>query len=117
VVRRQFVVVASVIAGMMSGCSGGESVQLSEAAKRGRGVYMNVCVACHNGDPSRDGSIGPSLAGATRELIEWRVVKGEYPPGYTPKRTTNAMPAFPHLAGDVDDLYAFVRESNAAAAP
>jgi mono/diheme cytochrome c family protein len=98
------------------GCKGGESAPLSEAAQRGRGVYMNVCVACHNADPGKDGAIGPNLLGATRELIEWRVVKGAYPPNYTPKRTTGAMPAFPHLAGDVDALYAFVRESTAAAA-
>jgi len=75
-----------------------------------------VCVACHNADPAKDGAIGPNLVGATRELIEWRVVKGAYPPGYTPKRATGAMPAFPHLAADVDALYAFVRESTAATA-
>lgn len=104
------------LAGAALGCSGGDSTQLSEAAQRGRGVYMNVCIACHNADPARDGMIGPNLVGATRELIEWRVVKGIYPPGYTPKRSTSAMPALPYLAADVDDLYAFVHESTASAA-
>lgn len=99
------------------GCDRGPSVTLSEGAQRGRKVYMNVCIACHNADPAEDGTLGPNLVGTTRELIEWRVVRGTYPPGYTPKRTTNAMPAFPHLAGDVDDLYAFVHESTAEAAP
>jgi mono/diheme cytochrome c family protein len=97
-------------------CKRGDGVALSQAAQRGRGVYMNVCVACHNADPAKDGAIGPNLIGTTRELIEWRVVKGAYPPGYTPKRATGAMPAFPHLAADVDALYAFVRESTAATA-
>jgi mono/diheme cytochrome c family protein len=96
-------------------CKGSETAGLSAEAQRGRGVYMNVCVACHNADPGKDGAIGPNLVGTTRELIEWRVVKGAYPPGYTPKRATGAMPAFPHLAGDVDALYAFVRESTARA--
>lgn len=115
--RRRLLLPCSLLASLALGCPSGDSVQLSEAAQRGRGVYMNVCVACHAADPSQDGALGPNLVGATRELIEWRVVKGAYPPGYTPKRTTGAMPAFPHLAGNVDDLYAFVRESTANAAP
>lgn len=94
-----------------AGCSNDETATLSEAAQRGRGVYMNVCVACHSADPAQDGSLGPNLAGTTRELLEWRVVKGAYPPGYTPKRTTGAMPAFPHLAAQIEDLHAFLRES------
>lgn len=97
-------------------CSGGESVELSATAQRGHDVYMNVCIACHNANPGRDGAIGPDLIGSTRELIEWRVVRGEYPPGYTPKQATGAMPAFPHLAGDVDALYAFIHESTEDAA-
>jgi len=109
-------VLAVAAVSVASSCRRGESAALSEEAQRGRGVYMNVCVACHNADPAKDGAIGPNLVGATRELIEWRVVKGAYPPGYTPKRATGAMPAFPHLAADVDALYAFVRESTAATA-
>lgn len=112
---RVFVVPGSIAASAsLLGCPGGESVPLSEAAQRGRSVYMNVCVACHSANPGKDGAIGPNLAGATRELLEWRVVKGQYPPGYTPKQATGVMPAFPHLAADVDALYAFIRESTAA---
>lgn len=103
--------VVALLTGAVLGCPGGRSVELSAAAQRGRGVYMNVCVACHNADPSKDGAIGPNLLGTTRDLLEWRVVKGAYPPHYTPKRTTGAMPAFPHLAADLDDLHAFIRES------
>lgn len=105
------------VAGLLvAGCSGEETTALSEAAQRGRGVYMNVCVACHSADPAADGALGPNLVGTSRELLEWRVVKGSYPPGYTPKRTTGAMPAFPHLAGQIDDLHAFLRESTEGAA-
>lgn len=110
------VLAGAAVAGLALGCSSGDTTHLSEAAQRGRGVYMNVCVACHNADPAKDGTLGPNLVGATRELVEWRVVKGTYPPGYTPKRTTSAMPALPHLAPDVDDLYAFIHESTTPAA-
>jgi mono/diheme cytochrome c family protein len=96
---------------LAAGCSGGEGPELSQAAQRGKATYMNVCVACHSADPGEDGTLGPNLAGATRELIEWRVVRGAYPPGYTPKRSTGAMPAFPHLADKIDDLHAFVSEA------
>jgi mono/diheme cytochrome c family protein len=97
-------------------CGGGSEPQLSAAAQRGRATYLNVCVACHNANPALDGSLGPNLVGATRELLEWRVVRGSYPPGYQPKREGNAMPSFPHLAGQIDDLAAFVAESTGGGA-
>jgi mono/diheme cytochrome c family protein len=93
------------------GCSErGDGPSLSEAAQRGRAVYTGVCIACHNPDPSLDGALGPAVAGASRELLEARVVRAEYPPGYTPKRASQAMPAMPHLAGKIDDLAAFLAE-------
>jgi len=36
-----------------------------------------------------------------------------YPPGYTPKRTTHAMRAFPQLAGHLDEITAFLAEAAA----
>lgn len=93
-------------------CSGGGEGTVS-AAERGRRAYMNVCVACHHADPARDGSLGPAIAGSSRELVEGMVLRRQYPPGYTPKRTTNAMSAYPHLADRIDDLVAFL----ASAAP
>jgi mono/diheme cytochrome c family protein len=96
------------VAALGLGCSSG--APLSEAAQRGRSTYMSVCIACHNQDPALDGAIGPAIAGASRELIEARVVHAGYPPGYQPKRSSTAMPAFPQLAGQVDDLHAFLSE-------
>ena len=89
--------------------------QLSEAAKRGKAVYDGVCIACHNPNPALDGSLGPANAGASHELIEARVLRAEYPPGYTPKRSSKAMPAMPHLADKIDDLYAYLSECCTAA--
>lgn len=90
------------------GCSSGG--QLSQAAQRGRSTYLSVCIACHNQDPALDGAIGPAIAGASQELLEARVVHATYPPGYAPKRSSSAMPTFPQLAGQIDDLHAFLSE-------
>jgi hypothetical protein len=72
---------------------------------------MSICTACHNADPSLDGSVGPANAGASRALVEAKVLRGEYPPGYTPKRPSKVMPPLPHLAGSIDDLTAFLAAS------
>ena len=92
------------------GCSG-DDASLSPLAQEGRRIYANVCIACHNGDPTRDGSLGPAIAGSPRELLEARVVRGEYPPGYTPKRPTASMPRFESLADQVDALAAYLVEA------
>jgi len=94
---------------LLVGCGGG-APQLSEAAQRGKATYLSVCIACHNQDPALDGAIGPAVAGAPRELLEARVLRAGYPVGYTPKRDSHAMPAFPQLAGQIDDLAAFLGE-------
>ena len=38
--------------------------------ERGKHYYKNVCTACHNGDPSKDGTLGPAVAGSDAELID-----------------------------------------------
>ena len=93
----------------LAGC-GGESSQPDSPVARGEKVYKNVCLACHAANPSDEGSLGPAIAGSSRELIEARVVLGTYPEGYTPKRASQAMPKFPHLAGSVDDLAAYLAQ-------
>jgi mono/diheme cytochrome c family protein len=96
-------------AALSSGCSD-EDASLSPQAREGKRIYQNVCIACHNGDPTRDGALGPAVAGASRELLEARLVRGEYPPGYTPKRPTAAMPRFDYLADKIDALAAYLAE-------
>ncbi len=87
-----------------------EPAQQTTAAERGRHVYQNVCIACHSADPSREGSLGPPVAGATRELLEAKLLRGEYPPGYTPRREGGAMPKFKYLADSIDDLAAYLAQ-------
>jgi mono/diheme cytochrome c family protein len=79
------------------------------SAEKGRQVWLGQCIACHNSDPVKDGPLGPAVKGASRELLEARVVKGTYPPGYTPKRPSKVMPARPDLAPNIPDLAAYLR--------
>lgn len=81
------------------------------SADRGRSIYLSNCAACHNADPSRDGPVGPAIKGASRELIEARVLRATYPPGYTPKRRTAVMPAQPYLKSAIPHLAAFLANS------
>jgi mono/diheme cytochrome c family protein len=75
---------------------------------RGKTVYMTNCIICHNLVPTLDGALGPAIAGSSRELVEARVMRVEYPEGYTPKRETRVMVALPHLERELDALAAFL---------
>jgi mono/diheme cytochrome c family protein len=77
-------------------------------AARGRAVYNANCIVCHNLDPAQDGGLGPAALGSSRELLEARVLRAEYPEGYTPKRDTRAMVPLPHLEPELDALTAFL---------
>jgi mono/diheme cytochrome c family protein len=92
-------------------CSPANDHELSAQAREGEKIYQNVCIACHNGNPNLDGALGPANAGASAELLTAKVLRGEYPPGYAPKRPgSNAMPRFEHLAGQIPALAAYLAE-------
>ncbi|MBW2425693.1 MAG: cytochrome c [Deltaproteobacteria bacterium] len=74
----------------------------------GRSVYNANCIACHAMDPSRDGALGPAVAGSSYELLEARIVRGVYPEGYTPKRESRVMVALPHLESRLGELAAYL---------
>ena len=74
----------------------------------GRIVYYSNCIACHNANPSLDGSLGPAIKGSALELIQARVLRGEYPPGYSPKRKTKIMIKLPLMEADVENVHAFL---------
>ncbi len=85
---------------------------LSPLAQKGRTVYVTQCAACHNpSDPTKPGSLGPEIAGSSKELIRARLFDASYPPGYTPKRATKQMQKLPHLVGDVDALHEFLNSN------
>jgi mono/diheme cytochrome c family protein len=100
------ILVATVLAAV-AGCSGPSG--LSPEAERGRQVFLAHCSSCHSADPAQNGPLGPAVKGSTRELLEARVLRGVYPPGYTPKRPSAVMQPMPHLAASLDDLSAFLR--------
>ena len=77
---------------------------------RGKTIYMNVCIACHSGDPNDDGVLGPAISDASLELLEAKVIRNEYPPGYTPKRDSNTMPPYDYLAERMPDVAAWLAE-------
>jgi mono/diheme cytochrome c family protein len=81
----------------------------NDPASLGKQVYLVECIACHNMDPTRDGTLGPALKGSSQQLLEAKVLRGAYPPGYTPKRPTALMPPIPKLAPQIANLAAFLR--------
>ena len=80
----------------------------AELAQAGRGTYNANCIACHSMDPRQDGALGPAVAGASPELIEARVIRGEYPAGYVPKRDTKVMIPLPHLKAKLPEIAAYL---------
>ena len=55
-----------------------------DPAEMGRRVYAAYCTACHHTDPRQDGTLGPAVAGSSYALLEARILRAEYPPGYPP---------------------------------
>ncbi len=93
-----------------SGSAPKESAAADPAAlrKRGKVIYETQCTACHARNPAVDGPVGPALAGSSLALLEAKVIRNEYPPGYTPKRESAAMVALPHLEPEIPALHAFL---------
>lgn len=75
-------------------------------------IYHSTCMQCHSGDTRYD-SIGPSLALASKELLLKKVLDGEYPSGYSPKRDTNNMPKFRGqiTETEIENIYKFLNEA------
>lgn len=74
----------------------------------GKGVFLARCISCHSANPALDGPLGPAIKGSSLELLQARVLRGEYPPGYTPKRATKIMVKLPLTEDDVAHLHAFL---------
>lgn len=88
-----------------------ETTSAEELVDQGRQAYLSSCIACHNADPARDGALGPAVAGSSLELLEARVLRGEYPDGYTPRRDTAVMLAMPFLEKQIPAMAAYLQAS------
>jgi len=84
------------------------TVQAAGNVGKGEEIYKTICSACHGPDPNKDGPLGPSIAGSAKDLIEARVLRGQYPPGYKPKRDTKTMPPFPQYKDNIEDITAYL---------
>src|SRR5690242_19492155 len=71
--------------------SAGGSSPAPDPVTRGKSVYQSTCTACHNANPQLTGPLGPEIAKSPLDLIEARVMKAEYPPGYQPKRASHLI--------------------------
>jgi mono/diheme cytochrome c family protein len=89
---------------LLTGCA-----EESGPLARGRQVYLTRCAECHASDPARNGPVGPAVKGSSRELLEARLLRGTYPPGYAPKWNTAVMQPMPALARSIPDLEAFLK--------
>lgn len=90
-----------------AGC--GESPPANPLADRGRQVYLSQCIACHNPDPAQPGAVGPAVKGATKPLLEAKILRGTYPPVYAPKRPTKVMPLQPGMAAEIGALAEYLK--------
>jgi mono/diheme cytochrome c family protein len=94
---------------LLAACSAEETDPQTTLVKRGKVVFDTNCIACHAADPRRDGALGPANACASAELLAAKVLRNEYPPGYTPKRDTQAMAPLPHLEPELPALTAYLQ--------
>ncbi len=79
-----------------------------ELIEAGRSAYNANCIACHSIDATKDGALGPAIAGSSLALLEARVLRSKYPEGYVPKRPTRVMVALPHLESRLVELEAYL---------
>jgi len=107
-------------AGIFTGCtqkkpSGSvgspQDIQAQALIKRGRTVYQAQCIACHHSDPKKPGALGPDVFGSSKELLTARILHGDYPPDYKPKRYTHQMQAMPQLKNEIDAIHAYLNSN------
>lgn len=93
----------------LAGCKRAEQSPEEARVQKGRTLYTLHCASCHHpSNPTLDGALGPAVAGSSFELLEARLQRGEYPPGYTPKRETRVMRKMPMTPEDLEALHAYL---------
>ncbi len=94
---------------VLVGCGQGSEADPDAALiQRGKVVYETSCSACHARAPGEDGPVGPAITGSSMELLRAKVLRNEYPAGYTPKRDTQAMVPLVHVEADLPAVHAYL---------
>ena len=99
----------ALVAILVGAAACGEPAPSSPLAQRGRQVYLAQCIACHSPDPAQAGPVGPPVKGSSRDLLEAKILRGSYPPGYRPKRPTAVMPPQPAVGPEIAALAEFLK--------
>ncbi len=105
------IVTTAIFVGGLAACSS-EPDNVDPLVKRGKIVYQNNCIACHAPDPTIGGGLGPAVDGSSLELLTARIVHGNYPEGYKPRRKTGIMVALPFLEPEIPALVAYLNQKN-----
>tara|TARA_Y100000590_G_scaffold97207_1_gene110532 strand:+ start:8315 stop:8695 length:381 start_codon:yes stop_codon:yes gene_type:complete len=105
------IVTTAIFIGWLAACSS-EPDNLDPLVKRGKVVYRNNCTACHAPDPTNDGGLGPAVDGSSLELLTARIVHGNYPEGYEPRKKTGIMVALPFLEPEIPALVAYLNQES-----
>ena len=106
--RGSLQLLAMLVWGALVACSDQKVETETTAYERGQTLYLNICVVCHDADPSLEGGLGPVVAKASLELLRAKVLRGEYPEGFSPLLDTKQMPVFEYLEPHLPDLAAFL---------
>ena len=106
--RRRLTLLALALPPLLTACPASDADPQAALVKRGKVVFETNCTACHSPDPRKDGPVGPANACSSAELLSAKVLRNEYPSGYTPKRDTQAMAPLPHLEGELPALAAYL---------
>ena len=97
-----------ILGGLFMCCAPGALAKGDQA--KGKEIYLRWCANCHGKNPAWGNFFTPALTGSSRELLEARILRAAYPPGYKPKKPTNKMETYPNLEPNIDDLFAFLNQ-------
>lgn len=86
-------------------------IPLSSLEVKGKNIFIENCLNCHNPNIARPETIGPNIAGSSIEVVTARVLRAQYPEHYLFKRKSHLMPAFPQLEKDIPAIHAYVNSS------
>ena len=94
---------------LLINCSDSSKSQFSDEYLRGKHVYNQNCISCHNPDPRLLGVLAPDIAGSKEEVIRSMILTGKPPKGVKPKWPDAEMAPLPHLESEVPYIYEYLK--------